>query len=73
MGKAGESTSPEPLFPEGVAVVVGDSGGIGSEICAKLAEAGSDVALTYGANAEGARAVTDRILRIGHSARNNFV
>lgn len=34
-------------FPAGVALVVGGSGGIGSAAAAKLAERGSDVALTY--------------------------
>jgi NAD(P)-dependent dehydrogenase (short-subunit alcohol dehydrogenase family) len=34
-------------FPEGVAVVVGGSGGVGAVACTKLAEAGTDVVATY--------------------------
>ncbi|WP_321392547.1 SDR family NAD(P)-dependent oxidoreductase [Emcibacter sp.] len=42
------------MFPEGVAVVVGGSGGAGREICVKLAEAGTDVLFTYNSNKEQA-------------------
>ena len=38
-------------FPQGVALVIGGSGGMGRTICEHLAEAGSDVALTYHSNA----------------------
>ena len=39
------------LFPaEGVAVVIGGSGGVGAEICRVLARDGCDVALTYFGN-----------------------
>lgn len=34
-------------FPEGAALVIGGSGGIGSAAASKLAERGSDVAITY--------------------------
>ncbi|MDF7774820.1 SDR family oxidoreductase [Sphingomonas sp. AOB5] len=37
-------------FPEGVAIVIGGSGGIGAAVCRKLAESGSDVAITYRSN-----------------------
>lgn len=40
----------QPFFPKGVAVVVGGSGGIGRAVCARLAEHGTDVALTYRSN-----------------------
>jgi NAD(P)-dependent dehydrogenase (short-subunit alcohol dehydrogenase family) len=41
----------QPDFPPGGAVVFGGSGGVGRAICVRLAEAGSDVALTYRSNA----------------------
>lgn len=37
----------EQLFPEGVAVVIGGSGGMGSMICEYLIKAGTDVVFTY--------------------------
>lgn len=46
----------EPLFPgDGVAVVIGGSGGVGAEICRVLARDGCDVALTYFGNEARAR------------------
>ena len=44
------ATSPDFPDGDGVALVIGGSGGIGSAICEKLAEAGSDVVLTYRTN-----------------------
>ena len=38
------------MFPQGVAVVIGGSGGAGREICVKLAEAGTDVYFSYNSN-----------------------
>lgn len=56
-------------FPdEGVALVVGGSGGIGRAICAKLAESGADVALTYRNNKKAADAVAVEIGKIGRKA-----
>lgn len=40
-----------------VALVTGGSGGIGSQICRRLAAAGAHVVLTYNRDAEGAQAV----------------
>lgn len=53
--KAGD----KPHLPEGAAVVIGGSGGVGRAVCARLAEHGADVALTYRAN----RAAADDALR----------
>lgn len=39
-----------PDFPEGVALVVGGSGGTGQVICERLAAAGANVAITYRTN-----------------------
>ena len=55
-------------FPAGAAVVVGGSGGIGREICVRLAEHGSDVALTYRANADAARAAAGDVRTAGREA-----
>lgn len=53
-------------FPEsGAAVVIGGTGGIGLSICARLAEAGSNVAFTYRKNTEVARAVERSITDAG--------
>jgi len=55
-------------FPEGVAVVIGGSGGLGAVICDKLAQAGTDVALTYHHNASAAEAVAGTVRRLGRAA-----
>ncbi len=52
-------------FPEGIALVVGGSGGIGAAICQRLAEAGTDVALTYRGNRERAEAVAAAVREAG--------
>lgn len=59
-----------PDFPEGdgVALVIGGSGGIGSAICEKLASAGSDVVLTYRNNQAAAEAVVETIRSVGRNA-----
>lgn len=48
-----------PEFPEGVALVVGGSGGTGQVICERLAAAGANVAITYRGNREGAEAAAE--------------
>jgi len=53
----------------GAAVVTGGSGGLGSSIVRMLAERGSDVALTYRANADAAAAVVDAVSGLGRTAR----
>ncbi len=55
-------------FPEGVALVIGGSGGTGSVICEKFAEAGSDVALTYHGNESRAREVAASVEAAGRTA-----
>lgn len=55
-------------FPDGAAVVIGGSGGIGSVICERLAQAGTDVVLTYHRNARRAAEVGDTIRRHGRRA-----
>jgi NAD(P)-dependent dehydrogenase (short-subunit alcohol dehydrogenase family) len=52
-----------------VAVVTGGAGGIGSVICAKLAEAGMQVVVGYGRSADAARKLAESLPGKGHSAR----
>ncbi|OUV78741.1 MAG: dehydrogenase [Acidimicrobiaceae bacterium TMED130] len=54
-------------FP-GVALVVGGSGGIGSEICRLFAEKGSNVAFTYKSNVEKAEFLASEISDLGKLA-----
>lgn len=51
-----------------VALVIGGSGGIGSEACLKLAELGYDVAVHYNSNRKNARNVQQRIQEKGKNA-----
>lgn len=56
-----------PDFPEGVALVVGGSGGTGQVICERLAAAGANVAITYRNNRDGAEAAAERARSHGHA------
>lgn len=55
-------------FPQGVAVVVGGSGGIGSEICRGLVRSGSGVVFTYRNNSEKAESLINELRELGHEA-----
>jgi 3-oxoacyl-[acyl-carrier protein] reductase len=55
-------------YTSGVAIVAGGSGGLGVAICRALAEAGSNIALTYHRNREPAETVAEEILRLGRAA-----
>lgn len=55
-------------FDGGVAIVAGGSGGIGSAICAALAAAGSNVALTYRSRRDAADAVVAAVEGHGRAA-----
>jgi NAD(P)-dependent dehydrogenase (short-subunit alcohol dehydrogenase family) len=55
-------------FPNGAAIVVGGSGGIGSAICERLAFYGSDVALTYRGNEGAAKETAARVVEHGRKA-----
>ena len=56
------------VFPEGAALVVGGSGGIGQAVCRELARAGSDVALTYRGRREVAESLAAEICAMGRRA-----
>lgn len=55
-------------FPEGVALVIGGSGGQGAAICEAFARAGSDIVLTYHRNEQRAREVVERVQALGRQA-----
>lgn len=55
-------------FPDGVALVIGGSGGNGAVICERLAQGGSDVVLTYHGNAARADSVVESIRKLGRKA-----
>lgn len=66
----------QPHFPDGAAVVIGGSGGIGQACCARLAEHGTDVALTYRSNDAAAReavALIESAGRKGHAEAVDLV
>lgn len=56
-------------FPIGTALVIGGSGGMGRAICERLAEAGSDVVLTYQHNAKVAAEVAGAVRERGGAPR----
>jgi len=65
----GQGTGFFAEFPsDGVAVVIGGSGGIGKVVCERLAQCGTDVALTYRNNVGKGTAVADMVQRIGRRA-----
>lgn len=55
-------------FTDGVAIVAGGSGGIGSSICSALAAAGANVALTYRSRKDAADAVVAQVEAHGRQA-----
>ncbi|MFK0572282.1 SDR family NAD(P)-dependent oxidoreductase [Endozoicomonas sp.] len=55
-------------FPQGVALVVGGSGGVGAAVCHRLAEQGATVALTYNKNREKALEVAASLAEAGGHA-----
>ena len=55
----------EQLFPNGAAVIVGGSGGIGRYVCQEFANAGTGVALTYNKNKQVAEETAAKIAATG--------
>ena len=63
------SGSSRPAFPtQGVAIVAGGSGGIGTAICQALAAAGADLVLTYNKNRDKAEATAAAVRALGRTA-----
>ena len=60
-------------FPDGGAVVIGGSGGIGAAICTRLADHGCDVALTYRNNREKAESVAAAVNAAGRRSLTGAV
>src|SRR5690606_34240922 len=58
---------------DGAAIVVGGTGGIGRSICARLAQAGSNVAFTYRKNAEVAKEVEANVRDAGRRSMSGTV
>ncbi|MBS0366935.1 MAG: SDR family oxidoreductase [Proteobacteria bacterium] len=55
----------EKLFPEGAALVIGGSGGVGQAVCRELARAGTPVAITYRSKSEVAQQLAGEIQSLG--------
>jgi len=55
-------------FPDGTALVVGGSGGVGRAVAVALAQAGSDVALTFHSNRAGAEEAARAVREAGKRA-----
>src|SRR5512142_755935 len=79
MGAAGEETTDEyagsggrdmsdRLFPEGAALVIGGSGGVGQAVCREFARAGTAVAVTYNKKREVAEQLATELRALGARA-----
>jgi NAD(P)-dependent dehydrogenase (short-subunit alcohol dehydrogenase family) len=60
-------------YPSGCAVVFGGSGGVGRAVCARLAEAGCDLAITYRSNVVAAHEVVEAARALGRRAEAHAV
>ena len=56
------------LFPQGVAIIFGATGGIGSVVCLELARAGSDIAIVYCSKEDVAKDLAAEIKTLGRKA-----
>ena len=61
------------LFPEGCALIIGGSGGIGGVVAQEFAKAGADVAITYRRNQDKAQAVAAAIAGHGVAVSSHAV
>lgn len=60
----------KPMFAEGVALVVGGTGGFGQAVCAAFGQAASPVAFTYRSRADAAERVSASLAESGVAARH---
>jgi len=56
------------LFPEGAALVIGGSGGVGQAVCREFARAGTDVAITYQHKRDVAEKLAAELRAMGRKA-----
>ncbi|MDR3448593.1 MAG: SDR family oxidoreductase [Alphaproteobacteria bacterium] len=68
MAEAKQSGSALGEFPQGVAVVIGGSGGIGKAVSLRLAECGCSVAFSYNRNVKAAEELAAKLKDIGRDA-----
>ncbi len=53
------------IFPTGVALVIGGTGGVGEEVCKEVARNGGDIVLTYRSNEKKAAAMLEELRGMG--------
>jgi NAD(P)-dependent dehydrogenase (short-subunit alcohol dehydrogenase family) len=58
----------DKLFPDGAALVIGGSGGVGHAVCLEFARAGTDVAITYQTKKAVAEKLATDIRSLGRKA-----
>lgn len=58
----------EAMFDKGAAMIFGGSGGVGQGVCREFAKAGTDVAITYHKNKDGADALAAELRGLGGKA-----
>jgi len=56
------------IFPDGAALVIGGSGGVGQAVCREFARAGTDVAITYNKKREVAEKLAAELRGLGRKA-----
>ena len=58
----------ETVFPDGAALVIGGSGGVGQAVCREFARAGTDVAVTYNKKRDVAEKLAAELRTLGRKA-----
>ena len=56
------------IFPDGAALVIGGSGGVGQAVCREFARAGTNVAITYNKKREVAEKLAVEVRALGAKA-----
>lgn len=60
----------DSMFRDGLALVVGGSGGFGQAVCAAFARVGTRLAFTYRSRVDAAQSVADALAADGHASRH---